>query len=127
MKLDFFNPWRDLTTWSGITIQWQTAKKGDSVFITYLRDKDSKKPITLGNGRTAEDSQEAAKTNLKKIGPEGVKQAIESGQMVHPSRVDAPKKEIDWRDGSNHRYKAQRDIVDGGRPEKDSRLQLAPK
>lgn len=126
MKLDIFNPWRDLTTWSGITIQWQTSNKGN-VFVTYLRDKDTKKPITLGNGRSKEASQADAKNNLNKIGPEGVKQAIESGQMVHPSRVEAPKKDIDWRDGSNHRYKAQRDIVDGGRPEKDSRLQLEPK
>lgn len=112
MKLDIFNPWRDLVTYSGITIQWQTAKKAANIYVTYLRDKATQKPITLGNGRDKEASQVAAKENLQKIGLEGIQQAIETGQMVHPSRVEAPKKEIDWRDGSNHRYRAQRDIVD---------------
>lgn len=113
MKLDFFNQWKDLATFQGITIQWQTSKKGH-VYVTYLRDKATKNPITLGNGRDAESSLQDARMNLSKIGMDAVKQAIESGQMIHPSRVNAPKKEIDWRDGANHRYKAQRDIVDRG-------------
>lgn len=114
MKLDIFNPWRDLTTVGQNTIQYQTSKKGN-IFVTYLRDKETKAPITLGNGRDKESSQQAAQINLNKIGANGVRQAIESGQMVHPSRgTDAPvDRDIDWRDGSNHRYKAQRDIVDG--------------
>ena len=112
MKLSLFNPWRDLATYQGITIQFQTSKKGGSVFVTYLRDKETGRAITLGNGRDAESSLQDARKNLSMIGMDGVKQAIESGQMVHPSRVNAPKKDIDWRDGANHRYTAQRDIVD---------------
>lgn len=114
MKLDIFNPWRDMTTVGQNTIQYQTSKKAQ-VFVTYLRDKESKAPITLGYGRDKEASQVAAQTNLNKIGAEGVRQAIETGQMVHPGQGSAipQDKEIDWRDGSNHRYKAQRDIVDG--------------
>ncbi len=110
MKLDFFNPWRDLVKWSNIALQYQTAKKGQ-IFVTYIRDKESGSPITLGNGRDKESSLEAAKANLKKIGIDGVKDAIASGQMVHPSRINAPEKSIDWRDGIGHSYRAQRDIV----------------
>lgn len=38
-----------------------------------------------------------------------------TGQMVRPTDNAQPqgRDNIDWRDGANHRYKAQRDIVDG--------------
>lgn len=114
MKLDIFNPWRELTTVGQNVIQYQTSKKG-SIFVTYLRDKESKAPITLGNGRDKEASQQAALSNLNRIGANGVRQAIETGQMVHPGRgTEIPQdKQIDWRDGIGHSHRAQRDIVDG--------------
>ena len=113
MKLNIFNPWRDFTTVGQNTIQYQTSKKG-SVYVTYLRDKETQAPITLGNGRDKEASLKAAQVNLNKIGAEGVRNAIETGQMVHPGKgFDMPQeKRVDWRDGANHSYRAQRDIVD---------------
>lgn len=110
MKLDIFNPWRDLTGLAGRTIQWRTDKKGN-VFTTYLRDKETQQLITTGFGTSKESSQQNAQNNLSRIGVEGVLQAIKTGQPVHQSRVEAPKKDIDWRDGANHRYRAQRDLV----------------
>lgn len=115
MKLDIFNPWRDLVTWSGLTLQYQTSRKGDS-WTTYVREKESKQPITFGLSRTSkEESVQRAEQALKRIGIDGVKRAMATGQMVRPTDT-APQRErenIDWRDGANHRYKAQRDIVDG--------------
>lgn len=120
MKLNIFNPWRDLVTWSGLTLQYQTSKKGND-FVTYIREKDSKQPITFGLSRNSkEESLQRADHNLKRINIEGVKKAMETGQMIRPNEtVAAPQErnDIQWRDGANHRYRAQRDIVDG-RPQR---------
>lgn len=117
MRLDLFNPWRDLTTWSGLTLQYQTSKKGDT-WTTYIREKDSKKPITFGISRNSkEESLQRADQNLKRIGIEGVQKAMATDQMIRPNEAlpqqQEPRKDIEWRDGANHRFKAQRDIVDG--------------
>lgn len=116
MRLDLFNPWRDLTTWSGLTLQYQTSKKGDT-WTTYIREKESKQPITFGLSRNSkEESLQRADHNLKRIGIEGVQKAMATGQMIRPNEAlpqQEPRKEIEWRDGANHRFKAQRDIVDG--------------
>ena len=116
MRLDIFNPWRDLTTWSGLTLQYQTSKRGDT-WGTYIREKDSKQPITFGISRNSkEESLKRAEQNLKRIGIEGVQKAMTTGQMIRPNESipqSPERKDVDWRDGSNHRYRAQRDIVDG--------------
>jgi hypothetical protein len=116
MRLDIFNPWRDLTTWSGLTLQYQTSKRGDT-WGTYIREKDSKQPITFGISRNSkEESLKRAEQNLKRIGIEGVQKAMATGQMIRPNESipqSPERKDVDWRDGSNHRYRAQRDIVDG--------------
>lgn len=116
MKLDLFNPWRDLVKWSGLTLQYQTSKRGDT-WTTYIREKDSKQPITFGISRTSkEESQQRAKEALNAIGVEGVQKAMETGQMVRPSAAipqPSERKEIQWRDGIGHSHRAQRDIVDG--------------
>lgn len=126
MKLDIFNPWRDLTTWSGITIQYQSTKRDGGVHITYLRDRDSKKVITYGTSRTSRDESLArAKSILQRIGLDGVKQALETGKPVlnapaerhvmdlrkDVSSTNGARTDVDWRDGANHRYRAQRDLV----------------
>lgn len=119
MRLDLFNPWRDLTTWSGLTLQYQTSKRGNN-FVTYIRDKESKQAITFGLSCTSkEESLQRADQSLKRIGIEGVQKAIATGQMIRPNEAipqqpqQEPRKDIEWRDGANHRFKAQRDIVDG--------------
>ena len=113
MNLSMFNPWKDLTTWSGLTLQYQTSKKGDT-FTTYIREKESKKPITWGLSRSSkEESEERAATAVKQIGIDGVKRALELGQMVRPSSVAIPNapKEVQWRDGVNHRSRAHERMV----------------
>jgi hypothetical protein len=112
MNLNMFNPWKDLTTWSGLTLQYQTSKKGDT-YTTYIREKESKKPITWGLSRTSkEESAERAATALKQIGIDGVKRALELGQMVRPpSTIPAAPKEVQWRDGVNHRSRAHDRMV----------------
>ena len=111
MKLDIFNPWRVLTKWSGLTLEWQTTKKGDT-WITYIREKDSKQPITSGVSRNSkEEAFQRAETTLKRLGIDGVQKAIQTGQMVRPTEPEQI--EVQWRDGIGHSYRAQRDIVDG--------------
>lgn len=109
MNLNIFNPWRDLVKWSGLTLQYQTSKKGDT-FTTYIREKESQQPITFGVSRTSkEESQQRASDALKRIGMEGVQRAIETGQMIRPTDSQpAPQKDIQWRDGVNHRYGAEK-------------------
>lgn len=113
MKLNIFNQWRDLVSYGRRTIQFQVTQKGN-VYVTLLRDKETGKPITTGHGLTKDKSIQNAQDNLNQLGGEGIEDAIRSGQPIHPSRLQAPKKDIDWRDGAFHRYKAQRDIVDRG-------------
>lgn len=110
MKLDFFNPWKDLTKWSGRVLQYQTQKKGSN-FMTYVRDKESKTNVTYGLGKDKESSVERAVANLRKIGIEGVERAISTGQMVAADYKPEEKRDIDWRDGVGHRYRAQKKIV----------------
>lgn len=109
MKLSLFNRWKDFTQWSGHTLQYQTSKKGSN-FITHIRDKESGSNITFGLGRDKETSLERAIANVRKIGIEGVKQAIETGNMVAADYAPE-RKEVDWRDGVNHRHRAQKKIV----------------
>ncbi len=114
MKLSLFNSWRDLTTWSGHTLQYQTSKKGDT-WSTYIRDKETNAPITFGISRVSKDeSQDRATNALKTIGIDGVEKAIATGQMVRPpSNEIAPKepRNIEWRDGVNHSHKAHNRLV----------------
>ncbi|QDJ96299.1 hypothetical protein Xoosp13_112 [Xanthomonas phage Xoo-sp13] len=114
MKLDLFNKWRDITKWDGLTLQSQSVRKGD-VYATYIRDKDSKANITFAISRESkEQSLERAIAKLRQIGTDGVRKAIQTGQMVLPRDELAPanEKDVQWRDGANHSHRAQRDIVD---------------
>lgn len=109
MKLSLFNRWKDFTQWSGHTLQYQTSKKGTN-FITHIRDKESGSNITFGLGRDKESSLERAIANVRKIGIEGVERAIETGNMVAADHTPE-RKDIEWRDGANHRHGAQKKIV----------------
>lgn len=115
MKLDLFNKWRDITKWDGLTLQYQTVKKGDG-YMTYVREKDSKASITFAfSAGSKEQALERAIAKLRQIGTDGVRKAMQTGQMVVPRDEVAPAqapKDVQWRDGSNHSHRAQRDIVD---------------
>lgn len=114
MRLNIFNRWEDLTKWSEFVIQYQTSKKGES-FITYIRDKNSGALITSGVSRNSrEESLDRATKILKNAGVEGVRDAVTSGSPINPSKNYSGREErdtVDWRDGTNHRYRAQKKIV----------------
>lgn len=114
MRLNIFNPWRDLGTYFGRTLQYQTSKvKGASkLFVTFVRDAKSNTTIAKAYGATGEASREAVLKLLKSVGAEAVWDAIQSGKPIVQSQAQKPdKKDIDWRDGANHRYRAQKRIV----------------
>lgn len=121
MKLNFFNSWKPLGTFAGRQLTYQTAKEnGQNVFATYIKDAKTGKIITKGFGIDKETSLKTTVALLKKIGGEAIYQAIETGEPVlAPARQAAPEKEIDWRDGSNHRYRAQKRIVGETKEEKE--------
>lgn len=113
MKLNIFNTWKKLGALAGKTLEYQTTQiKGSSSYVTHIRDAASEKLITKGYGLDKEKSQKAAYDNLKKIGVEGLLNAIETGEIQMPTQI-APRdeKKIDWRDGAGHSYKAQKRIV----------------
>lgn len=116
MKLNIFNPWKNLGALAGKTLQYQTSKvKGGSSYVTYIRDRESEQLITKGYGLDDDKSQKAAYDNLKRIGVEGLLKAIETKEPVMPTTFGGqgqdPDKKIEWRDGIGHSYKAQKRIV----------------
>ena len=110
MKLALFNRWKDFTTWSGHTLQYQTSKKATN-YITYIRDKESGANIIFGVAPDKETSLQRAIANVRKIGVEGVKRAISTGQMQVADHTPKEPKDVEWRDGINHRHRAQKKIV----------------
>ncbi len=116
MKLNIFNRWKSLGVVASRELEYQTspAKGADNVYVTYVRDAKTGKVVTKGFGPTADASQKNTLALLKKIGPDGIFQAIETGVPVLAGKPEAPQKEIDWRDGSNHSYRAQKRIVGEG-------------
>lgn len=113
MKLDIFNPWRKLGGLAGKTLEYQTSAL-KSGFATSIREAETKQLITRGYGVDKEKSQQSAYGNLKKIGVEGMMRALETKQPVMPTDItpkDTERKDIDWRDGVGHSYKAQKRIV----------------
>lgn len=118
MKLGFFNRWKPLGTMYGRELEYQTSpvKGSGKVFVTYIRDKKSGNTITRNYGReTADAALQNTIALLRKIGPDKVMQAIEDGQpVVVAPKEPEQKKDIDWRDGVGHSYKAQRRLVGEG-------------
>lgn len=112
MRLDIFNRWTSLGKIFGKDLEYQTSKmKNKDLFITYIRDKQTKNTVTRYYGKTKEQSLQATTNFLKKIGGDAVWEAIESGEPVTRLPEQEPERKIDWRDGANHRYRAQKRIV----------------
>ncbi|MDG6934883.1 MAG: hypothetical protein JRN68_09320 [Nitrososphaerota archaeon] len=119
MRLNVFNLWRDLGNYFGRTLQYQTSKvKGSNkLFVTFVKDAKSNATVAKAYGMTNEASREAALKLLKSVGAEAVWNAIQSGKPIVQSETQKPtepKKDIEWRDGINHRYRAQKRIVGEG-------------
>lgn len=110
MKLPFFNSWNTLTKWSGHVLQYQTTKKGSN-FITHIRDAKTETIIVSGLGKDKTSSAERAVTNLRKIGIDGVENAIQTGRTQVADHSPEEKSSIDWIDGALHRHRAQKRIV----------------
>lgn len=117
MRLNIFNPWRDLGNYFGRTLQYQTSKvKGSNkLFVTFVKDAKSNATVAKAYGMTNEASREAVLKLLKSVGGEAVWNAIQTGEPIVQSQKPAePKKDIEWRDGINHRHRAQKRIVGEG-------------
>lgn len=113
MKLGLFNRWKPLGTMYGLELEYQTSpvKGGGNVFATYIKDKKSGATVTRSYGRDKDAALQNTLALLKRIGPEAIHQAVESGQPVLVAPKEEEKQNIDWRDGANHSYRAQRKIV----------------
>lgn len=115
MKLDLFNSWKPLGGVAGIKLEYQTSSTQGKAFITYIRDAKSKKVITKGFGVSKETSQKSSTDNLHRIGIDGIRHAIETGQPVVPGHnIPQPPKgrdDVEWWDGVGHSYKAQKKLL----------------
>lgn len=110
MKLQLFNPWRELATWSGITLQYQTTKHRD-MWKTHIRDRSTKAIVTYAISRVSkQDSLDKAREILSIITIDGIKSAIETRKMVVPSQVRT-NVSVHWRDGVHHRHRAQKKML----------------
>ena len=124
MKLNIFNRWASLGTIAQRKLEYQTAKMNDNInFVTFIRDAETQKIITKAFGNDKNVSLERATNLLKRIGPDGIYQAIETGEPVlrEPVKQQAPEKEIEWRDGIGHSARAQKRIVGEGKEEKEDK------
>lgn len=113
MKLGLFNRWKPLGTMYGLELEYQTTsvKGGNSVFVTYVKDKKSGATVTRNYGRDADAALQATIAFLKKIGPERIHQAVQTGQPVLTPPKEEEQKEVAWSDGIGHSHRAQRRIV----------------
>lgn len=121
MKLNIFNSWKPLGTFFSKPLEYQTSKLDSSsgrVFAVYVRDAKSKNLIVKLVVNDQKAAPEVAQRALNRIGGEAVWKSIETGEPVsyNPSaqivpKTEDPEKKIEWRDGTNHRYRAQKRIV----------------
>lgn len=112
MRLNIFNKWNNLGRIYGKDLEYHTSRMKDKdLFITYIRDKDTKNVVTRYYGQTKDSSLKATIDFLKKIGAEATWEAIESGEPITRLPDTKPERKVDWRDGVNHRYRAQKRIV----------------
>lgn len=129
MKLNIFNSWKSLGKMYGKELEFQTSRVPDKdLFVTYIRDKKSGNTVTRAYGKTREASLEATIRQLKTHDGDTVWNAIETGEPILAAAMPnkTPEKKVEWRDGVNHRHKAQKRIVGEkveedtkGRPESD--------
>lgn len=122
MKLNIFNSWKPLGTFFSKPLEYQTSRLDSAsgrIFAVYVRDAKSRNLVVKLIVNDLNAAPEAAQRALKRIGAEAVWKAIETGEPVayNPAQAqivpkqEDPDKKIDWRDGSNHRYRAQKRIV----------------
>lgn len=114
MKLNIFNSWKSLGKMYGKTLEFQTSRVPDrDLYVTYIRDKASNNTVTRGYGKSKEDALKNTVAQLRSYEPQSIWDAIESGEpilkAIQPNKPDEHK--IEWRDGVNHRFKAQKRIV----------------
>lgn len=129
MKLNIFNPWRDFGSYFGRTLQFQTSKvKGSpSLHVTHIRDAKSNATVAKAYGMSPEASQEAIARLLKSVGNEAIWNAIQTGEPIVKSPAqNEPPKDISWRDGINHRHRAQKRIVGEGEEKEATREEDKP-
>jgi hypothetical protein len=122
MKLQMFNSWKDLVAFSGRTLQYQTTKaSAGNAFVTHIRDEKSKNVVVRAYGTTPDSSRENAVRMMKSAGSDALWNAIQTGETIlqSPQKQPEEQKHIDWRDGSNHRYRAQKRIVGEGKEDMD--------
>lgn len=115
MKLNIFNRWKAFDKpIFGRPMLYQVSKASDtgSTFAAYIKDQKTDRVVARGFGRDGENALKAVLNILKTNGGEAVYKAIEDNKplLASPQQRE-PEKQIDWRDGSNHRYRAQRRIV----------------
>lgn len=116
MKLNIFNSWKDMGVVAGRVFKRQTFNVGGkNLFTTLIKDVKTDTVIGKAQGITKEKSIEAASRLLKNSGGEAIWAAVENKELLRPSTLHstptAPSKTVEWRDGPNHRYRAQKKIV----------------
>lgn len=117
MKLNIFNSWKPLQTHHRRKLVYQTGK-ANAAFITVVKDAQTDKVIAKVYTTNKDTGVAQAQQLLNNTPIEQLQIAIESGNLITAPRREAPPK-IDWRDGANHSYRAQKRIVGEAKDDKD--------
>lgn len=121
MKLNIFNRWKafDKPIY-GRPFEYQVAKAdgGRNLFVAYIKDQKTGNLVTRAYGSDGENALKATLRILKDSGGEAVYKAIEDKTPILAIPQKQPEKQIDWRDGVGHSYKAQRRLVGEQKEEK---------
>lgn len=124
MKLSLFNQWKPLKTHYRREFVYQTSK-GTTAFVTMVKDVETNHVIAKVVTKDKESGITAATTLLNNTQPDDLQYALQNKELVQPARAKPPQKNIEWRDGANHSYKAQKKIVGEGKTYKNPKFKDA--
>lgn len=122
--LDLFNGWKPISAFDRFSLEMKTDKINNdgNIYVTVIRDKNSKIPVLKSRSTSEQSSINSALKALRLAGKPQIYKAIETKVPIDAQRLyteiekersekEEKSKKIQWRDGANHRHRAQMKIV----------------
>lgn len=118
MKLNIFNSWKPLQTHHRKELVYQTGKSS-AAFVTVVKDVQTDKIVAKVYTTNKDAGVVQAQQLLNNTPIEQLQIAIESGNLLTTAPRKRPPSNIDWYDGANHSYRAQKRLVGEAKDDKD--------
>lgn len=123
MKLSLFNQWKPLKTHYRRQFVYQTSK-GTAAFVTMVKDVETDHVLIRVTTRDKESGVSAAENLLNNTDPADLQYALQHKEVLQ-SQAKPEQKNVEWRDGVNHSFKAQKKIVGEGKTYKNPKFKDA--